>query len=357
MAATKMINRINESLKSQVISNEEAKSLELKKTKFSDYKEAMEKKTVLSVTFDTADTEGNLSAVDSNGVILLLEYDTFHQNLTYYSASIRSKFIATEITCRITSIDEENGIVNLQSFKTFRKDIKGAIIAEVCRELEKNKAILAEEAAQAKDKEDGKEDGESKDKETTKGKQKKEEPAPSKAKPIRVFGRVSHIAKDDNIAYVDILCRGIVGSIEVKKWQKTYLRRISTQCREGEIYEFEIIKAVKKNDHFTKFVLSRENITPDPWEAFINNENTPAVGDVVVAKIVDVQEGFDYMWGVCPRYPGIEVKVKKNPKLQYRVGISYKCKIGSLNPQEHKLSVTPFEVANESEAVVKFLKR
>ena len=347
MAATKMIQRINDTLKNQVINQEETKALEKKQTKFSAYKEAMEKKTVLSVSFDTTDRDGNLSAVDENGVILLLDYDTFHQNLTYYSKTIRSKFIATEITCRITSIDEEKGIVNLQSFKTFRKDIKGAIIAEICRTLEKNKAILDAEKASKAEQTDA----------TTDEKAPKTEVASTNIKPIKVFGRVSHVAKDDSIAYVDILCRGIVGSISVKDWQQTYLRRISTVCHEGEIYEFEVSHAVKKNDHFTKFVLSRKNITPDPWAVFADNETTPAPGDVIVTKIVDVKEHLNYMWGTSPRYPGIEIKVKKNPKLQYRVGISYKCKIGKLDPKEHVLIVTPFEVANESEAVVRYLTK
>lgn len=320
--ASKFIENLNESVKKVQMVEETTRLESAPKTDpFVEYRKAYESQKPVSITFDSADDAGNLSAIDENGITLMFKNELVTQSISFYKKSLRSKFIACEIICKISSIDEENKVIYVVGGKDRDYNIKGAIISQLAKSLDKNKTLEA---------------------------------AGEQPESIKVFGRVQNITFDGRIAYVDVLCRGVRGRLNVADWQKSYLRDLHNVCNEGEIYEFEVKKLVSKKDAIPLFTLSRVNLTPDPWEEIVGN--LPTRETVLVCKAVELPVGKHYAWAVSPRYPGIEIIMRLTDKLIIKPGLNYKCKVVEVNTGDtKKFVVVPFESADISEKVVRFV--
>lgn len=284
----------------------------------SSYVEAKENGSVLSIRFDYADADGNLSVTDTEGVVIALSASNFQAGVSYYNERIKAHFLALDVACVVDSIDEVNKVVYVKPFSG-AFDMSKALQAEI------GKAVARRDKALEKGEE---------------------------AEPVLVWGTIRKISANGREAFVDILSQGIQGKISVAAWQTSYLRDLRAVCVENGVYQFEVIRR-KDHSKYSTWILSREKITPNPWE--VVKQDGIRVNDVMVIKVLDKPEGKSYLWGVSPRYKGIEIMMDYNSNISLAVGISYKCKVKAIDVDNKIFKVVPFAVADEREEVVRLL--
>lgn len=275
------------------------------------YRECMERKGVLEVEFSAADEEGNLYVMNTDGVMVVLKGNDLSEDLEYYRARIKDKFLANAFSVKITDIDEENGIVYVRSSRNNTNNIRRRISNEIQGEL--RKGLMP-----------------------------------------HVVGRPRRI--DPNKVYVDILCKGILGICNVDKWQAGFTRYIEEECSTDLVYDFVITgQLAPVPGKQAAYALSRVPFTKDPWTqvpAHVEKDS------VLVVKCIDLPEGKSYWWGKSPVVQNIDIMCDYNDNIRVLAGNSYKCKVKECDRDAHILKAVPFAIADAdpmSREVVRFL--
>jgi len=185
----------------------------------------------------------------------------------------------------------------------------------------------------------------------------------------RVWGRVT-LVSERGYARV-LLFDEVSAEISVANWRRAYTRSLPTLCRKDAIYEFDVIgtrkvdverteTSDKRHSSYEVFTLSRLEIEPNPFD--VVKEKNVQPGDVVCVKCQEIPDPTfatkNYFYGTCDRLRGVEIcaRIGGNPDIQYKVGLTYNCKIRGWIERRGVLIASAFEYAKESkDAVIKFL--
>lgn len=262
---------------------------------FERYKNAMHDKTNLECKFQFADTNGNLSLVDENGITLVLFRELFEKDAPYYTERMKDKFLGLTLIVKVQSIDEENRRVIVISSLDSTK-IKGSLIKEVCMELEKGNSVEA-------------------------------------------WGDVTQVKP--NKILVNIWHRNLLGFIDIKDWQECYTRFFPSVVKVGDVIKFNITQlAPKKKGKDYAFICDRKPYAPDPWKKLPPIE----IGSSLILQCIDKPKGKSFFWGTSCMVPGIEIMADYNKNLHIMNTGCYKCRITDFEPEKHILKVVPFEM-------------
>lgn len=280
---------------------------------FENYKISKMKKKPLTVMFEYADSEGNLSLIDENGIRVSLSAKDFEKENTYYSKDIKERFLSLDVSVSVVEIDEVNKTVRVVPSVT-RDQQKASLMRDIFDALKKG-----------------------------------EHP--------RLYGDVMSVS--DSRITVNILHKNILGIMSIKDWSPTYTSHFGAVVRPGEIIEFEIVgQAPKKPGADIAFTLSRKEIVVDPWTLLPDFKE----GDVLVVKCIDRPSGKNidrtYWWGTSKMAPGVEIMCDVNQRLRLMNGASYKCRVRKFDKEKHVFQCNTFEVAHSGDANgsnVKFL--
>lgn len=271
------------------------------------YENAMKEKDRLEVIFEIADKDGNLYLTDPNGIKILATAKDLLDAMPYYQKRIKDKFIGKSFVVNITKVDREKKIVYVKSSRSSAGATKAIIIREIQKELNAGH------------------------------------------KPV-VNGRVTKVT--DDTVYVDLLVRGILGVCTIAYWRKGYTQSLKSEVKYGDILKFEITGRMepqktqtgeelkKKTGAQTAFLLSRKDITSDPWK---NVSPIIQPNAVCLIKCIEKPDGKTYWWGSTPLAAGIQVMCDYNDKFGIATGRTYKCKIRAYDPKKGVLKATPFE--------------
>ena len=177
----------------------------------------------------------------------------------------------------------------------------------------------------------------------------------------RVYGRVTKVTPEN--AYVSILDVGLLGVINVREWQKTYLPTLKAVCNVGDYFEFEVIrKAPKVAGKDTAFMLSRKVFTADAWA---NIDTTSLIkGSIILVTCTSQQEGKSYWWGASDRVPGVPIMGDYTTRLRRNTGIvngvTYKCRISELSIKpngKNVFKVIPYDAIEEDKGLIEHIAR
>lgn len=298
------IDRLNKELdrkmQSVVAGGKDAKNHKLDK-----YIKALNENKKISVCFDAVDMEGNFTHIE-DGVMLMLTGQSVsnYGSRTNPYATSRLLGITMQLSVRQVLQDENKVLLELPPNGSISRQqaIRNAINREIAKNLsEGHNPVL--------------------------------------------WGKVVKI--QDNRAVVDLLNQGVMGKINVSKWQKSYTRNLESVCSEGEYYQFEVTgKIPSQNKTMPAWRLSRTSLTEDAWSAL--DLDALQVGGVLIVKCVEKPEGKTYWWGVSDRTPGIEV-MGDYRNIDMYVGISYLCKIKDIDIKDdgvgNMFKVVPFDIA------------
>lgn len=278
------------------------------------YKTAMEQHEVASMEFDEATADGDLSTTDYYGVKIVMK--NIEVNGTPYNPWVRRDYLGIQFDVAVKDIDIENNTVYVSS--VLAKEYMGMYTAGIL-----NRELLAALNNLG--------DGEH----------------------LVIPGRVTGIIgnRGNEQAIINLLNSGVKGIISVKDWSKGYVRTLSSVCRIGSCYEFEIIgrdnyKLGKRKRRYF-WTCSRKYLAIDPWE----NEELEHFkkGDIINVTCVNIpvdsvtKKPKSWWWGVSKSVPGIELFCNFSPKVTIVKGTSYQCVIVAVNLKERMFKVTPLK--------------
>lgn len=311
----KLITRYNRQIEASLLSNGPAVG-EHEDDPFEPYRKSMDSKAVFKVSFDLADSDGNLSVIDENGVTIILTREEFTRTAIYYSASLRAKFIGIPLIVQAIEIDEEQRKVYVTSGIGLHdeKTIRAALMKELIKEINAEK------------------------------------------KPV-IMGCV--ISVNPNYALVNILNVNILGIIQVRDWQKGYTRTLDRETTSGDWKEFQVISFNKKKGSDYRFELSRVELTDDPWESI--PEEFLEENAVISVRCEEKPVGKSFWWGKSQRIAGIEIMGNYNSRMaEIMVSATYRCKIKEVDLKRHVFKVVPFDLINDenvSQKSIEFIKK
>ena len=274
------------------LTEESKSSLPEEKDKFLRYRQALEEDTNLEVTFDYADTNGDLSLKDSNGITVCLRGEDLKKTNQYYAEWKKANFIGIALHVKIIRIDVKKKVVYVKRADSER----GAAMSEICKELKKgNHPVLS--------------------------------------------GTVLFVR--DNNVIVNILNLNIIGVIKAREWRPTFVRVLSKVVNKGDVVKFAVTDiSNREKGHDISFVCSRREIMQSPWETI---EDIP-VDSVMTVQCIEKPKDKLYFWGTSTRVPEIDVMCDLNPNLNILTNVYYKCKVRTFDREARKLQVVPFAV-------------
>lgn len=288
--------------------NAEKSALEL-------YKGYLETKEAFQVRFDACDKKGTFTSLVAGNLILSLSAEDLRKSMINFRPFDGGFLIGFPFDVRVKSIDEDASIVYLESSRKTPKE-KSQIIRELRINIDRDKTPL-------------------------------------------VWGRVYSSGIKGQYANVNIFDAGILGIINVRNWQKTYLRDLSEVCKEGIPYQFEVTGIRKSRDNRPEaYFLSHVNIEDyNPWDNLVLNGVTE--GGTLIVKCEELPVGKSFWWGRSDRLAGIEIQgdfvnsAKSKSALTIYKDIHYRCKIKKIviNPDgdvsKNRLRVYPYGVSDE----------
>ncbi len=280
------------------------------------YKMLKSENKATEVVFDNALADGTLTLMDpyKNEIILPLADGVKLSEAQLFR--YRGYHIGTPVVVTVERIDEENHKVYVKRSQE-KSSIQQELNSEIFRRLESKRKAGTNE-------------------------------------PIIVSGRI--FAVNENMAFVDIYNKRIVGVISRQQWNKGYTRNMKSSCKVGAWYDFEVLgkdgDRRRRSNHSLQWNLSRKNISSDPWENI--PDSLKITGNTLVVKCVEVPKMKSYWWGVSERVEGVEIMGAFNDNADFRLreGVSYKCKIRKVDPENKKFRVVPYEVADTNGGVL-----
>lgn len=298
--------KISEQMLEKSMTKEDPKEVVFKK--YEQYQNSGEK---VEVSFDACDTEGTFTKYE-NDVLIILPGESVSSVKKHINVYSTARMLGISLKLKIKEVDRENDRVycEMPELVTMHETIRGAIQKEIFRTLAAGE------------------------------------------KPL-VWGKITKVTP--RRAIVSILNQGVLGIIDVTRWQKCYTRQLIGMCEVGDFFQFEIIsQAPKLQDKPVAWKLSRKDITEDAW-SLIDYESLKQGGSILV-KCIERPKGKNYWWGTSERTPGIEIMGDYTMRFQSGKtlieGITYMCKIDNIEIHKdeytsNKLSVIPFGVVPE----------
>lgn len=255
------------------------------------YEEYVRTKKVFKVQFESCGRDGTFVGVVDNNILVIMQGTSTLEHLPYFIPQIRSKLMGYEFEVKAIQVDREKRRVYVESARSAERAVQNA-----------SKTELVGNLIQALNRD--------------------EHP--------RVWGRVKSVQGQK--AYVDIFGESVTGVIHTAYWQKSYLRYLSTVCKEGEFYPFDVVGMFQREQgRAPMFILNRENIADDPWK------NVPMdilkKDALIYVKCIEKPEGGKNWWGNSQLTPYIEIlglyprRNGTGQALQIIPGLTYKCRI------------------------------
>ena len=294
-------------------------------------KAAKESEAPLLFAFQYADKDGTLIG-SIGGVEFSLKSDDFSVSAPYYNAAIKNYFLNIPISVCIGEVDEENKKVRFISARR-----RG--VSDANHERVRGMAVKALHGCL------------------------------ERGETPRVWGRVISV-NPKGAARVHLFDE-VSAIITVGEWRNSYTRFFSEICKEGAIYEFDVIGTTttreertetkdKRHSTYELFTLSRRNIEPVPFE--VVKEKNVQPGDVLCVKCQEIPDPTfttkNYFYGTCDRLRGVEisVRVNMNRDIGYKVGFLYNCKVRRIDENRGIILASAFEPSKQTaDAIIKFL--
>lgn len=278
------------------------------KAAFDTYREQEAKKQRIEVLFDTADTEGNLSTTDENGIRLVLPMKEVKLTDVNYSVYTRKNYVGIrKLEVTIGEIDEENKCIYLKNGRV-NENIIRALRGEMFHKIEEMK-----------------------------GKRGTDE-----YEPISIYGTIRSVSKNRDLAFVELLgIQGLVGTIHVSQWASSYTTIIPPEVEyENKPIEFHLIGTTRLND-MTYFNLSRRELY-NPWEDI--PDELFAHGTTLTVMCIHKPDDAGYWIG---KVNGLPIDIRGNYTDRYdstlvQPGRSFICTVKKGNKEKGRIYVVPF---------------
>lgn len=257
------------------------------------YKDYLEKSQKFTFVFGTTDKEGNLLGLDGSIKLFLNKEEVFTSNCKNKSLQ---DYMGKSLDVSVVSIDEKNSAVYVGCEELKRQFLK----------TELSKVFMK--------------------------------------KKVRCKGIISSVYAEN--AYVNLEGVGLPGYISAENWRKnTFTRDLTEVCKVGEVYDFEAYafepQPMSKNKKLKFYMLSRKNLTTDPWDNF--PEGFYQVDGNCDVECVQIISQKNYWWGRIAGLQDIEVQgviQKKNPMA---IGNVYRCRILTVDSKKREFRVLPFK--------------
>lgn len=273
---------------------EKTKEYRSKTKALEDYLRYQKEKQTFTVSFNVANSNGDLEYRMDCGIRLILEHDVFHAAYQGYGVETKDLFLSVPLIVRVKEID--GSTVYLESAK---KNIYAAVRANIEKQLKKGEEVL-------------------------------------------VHGQVTEVT--EKIVKINIFNLGFVGVIPTKYWRKEYTRNLADFVSVGEdiqAYIFKHGRIMTENDkRYRPYILSRIALTPDPWDTIADSVDQ---NSTIVVKCIEIPPQKTYFWGTSPVAKGIEIMCDFGSGIFPIVkGEFYRCKIRVLDKEKKKFQATPF---------------
>lgn len=257
------------------------------------YKDYLEKSQKFTFVFGTTDKEGNLLGLDGSIKLFLNKEEVFTSNCKNKSLQ---DYMGKSLDVSVVSIDEKNSAVYVGCEELKRQFLK----------TELSKVFMK--------------------------------------KKVRCKGIISSVYAEN--AYVNLEGVGLPGYISAENWRKnTFTRDLTEVCKVGEVYDFEAYafepQPMSKNKKLKFYMLSRKNLTTDPWDNF--PEDFYQVDGNCDVECVQIIPQKNYWWGRIAGLQDIEVQGVIHKKNPMAIGNIYRCKILTVDPQKREFRVLPFK--------------
>lgn len=264
------------------------------------YKDYLEKSQKFTFVFGTTDKEGNLLGLDGNIKLYLNKEEVFIGNCKNKSLQ---DYMGEKLEVSVVKLNEKNKSVYVGCEELKRHFVK--------TELEK---VITQK------------------------------------KKVKCKGIISTVYPSN--AYVNLEGVGISGYISAENWRKnTYTRDLTEVCKVGEIYEFEVFafetQPKSKNKKLKFYMLSRENLTTDPWDNF--PEDFYQVDGSCDVECVQIISQKNYWWGRIAGLEDIEVQGVIHKKNPMAIGNVYRCKILTVDSQKREFRVLPYKTISANQ--------
>ncbi len=269
------------------------------------YKESLESGSSFTALFSVASKEGDLILVDENAVRVVLKVDEIVKEIPSYTKRLSGPYLSRELEVRATEVDEDSNTVYVSLLKGSKianneMNLKRGIIKELRTELENGNHPT-------------------------------------------VYGSIASV--NSRRACINILNKDILGLCYVKDWKKTYTRNLVEECSVNEIHEFQVTDILpKRHQGEIGFVLSRKELTEDPWEKL--PKELMEKGAQLTVRCLEVPKTKTFWWGTTPVLPGIELMGDFNQTISIKEGLHYKCKVKDVDMENHSFKIIPYALAS-----------
>ena len=215
-----------------------------------------------------------------------------------WNTPVIGKRLSEEIEVFITSVDEENGIVNCSrdSIRALMKERETKEIDEYLAKKKGNFYVI-------------------------------------KGRVAAVFGRGSN-------SHVKLLTEsGLKLIMHCSEWSYDYIEDLHDHVKIGEEYDVAIIHR-DKEEKDTDYVVSRRPVLPNPWADI---EKKVKVGDIVVGRIVGRRKGsFNARIEGLDGITALSLFPDKDKKLRLVNGGRYQCEVLRVGENPRTLIIKPF---------------
>lgn len=266
------------------------------------YKDYLEKSQKFTFVFGTTDKEGNLLGLDGNIKLFLNKEEVFIGNCKNKTLQ---DYMGEKLEVAVVKLNEKTKSVYVCCEELKRHFVK--------TELEK---VITQK------------------------------------KKVRCKGTISTVYPTN--AYVNLEGVGISGYVSAENWRKnTYTRDLTEVCKVGDTYDFEVFafgpQPLSKNKKLKFYMLSRVNLTTDPWDNF--PEDFYQVDGNCDVECVQIIPQKNYWWGRIAGLQDIEVQGVIHKKNPMAVGNVYRCKILTVDSQKREFRVLPYKTISANQEI------
>lgn len=138
-------------------------------------------------------------------------------------------------------------------------------------------------------------------------------------------------------ATVDIVEKGVIGTIDARNWSNDYTADLSKLISSGEVYNFDITGMRESGINAVTFVLDHKPYSIDPWKRLPEKINLRSTLIPVSCSSIDPLSGNWYGNVACEGTPlpkGMTVKcIYNSERMTPRIGSAYLCRIIAFKPE------------------------